>query len=60
MLYLGEPISGEHHDFYNIEGTLEELLTLLKEADIEHKGFFFNADSGFDSKKLRDHFYFFI
>lgn len=54
MLSLGKPISGEHHDLYNIEETLEEILGLLHDADIESKGLFLNADSGFDSKKFRD------
>ncbi|NML72178.1 hypothetical protein HHL23_20650 [Chryseobacterium sp. RP-3-3] len=26
----------------------------MNDADIEHKGLFLNADSGFDSKKFRD------
>lgn len=54
MLSLGEPLSGEHHDLYNIEATLETILSLLQEADIEHEGLFLNADSGFDSKKFRE------
>ncbi|QQM28627.1 transposase [Elizabethkingia sp. M8] len=54
MLSMGEPISGEHHDLYKIEETLEEILSLLSDADIECKGLFLNADSGFDSKKCRD------
>ncbi|MGH1517885.1 transposase family protein [Chryseobacterium sp. JK1] len=54
MLSMGKPISGEHHDLYNIEETLEEILGLLHDADIESKGLFLNADSGFDSKKFRD------
>ncbi|CAA7193727.1 hypothetical protein CHRY9293_00139 [Chryseobacterium potabilaquae] len=54
MLSLGNPISGEHHDLYNIKDTLEEIISLLNEADIECKGLFLNADSGFDSKKFRD------
>lgn len=53
MLSLGEPVSGEHHDLYNIEETLEKILSLLNDAEIEHKGLFLNADAGFDSKKLR-------
>ncbi|WP_228453955.1 hypothetical protein [Chryseobacterium fistulae] len=51
---MGEPVSREHHDLYHIEGTLEEILSLLNEADIEYKGLFLNAYSGFDSKKCRD------
>lgn len=54
MLSMGKPISGEHHDLYNIEDTLEDIFGLLDAADIECKGLFLNADSGFDSKKLRD------
>lgn len=47
---MGKPMSGEHHDLYNIE----EIFDLLNAADIEVKGLFLNADSGFDSKKFRD------
>ena len=54
MLSMGKPISGEHHDLYNIEETLEDILGLLNDADIECKGLFLNADSGFDGKKFRD------
>ncbi|MBW3524956.1 transposase [Chryseobacterium sp. NKUCC03_KSP] len=54
MLSMGKPISGEHHDLYNIEDTLEEIFGLLDDADIKCKGLFLNADSGFDSKKFRD------
>ena len=32
----------------------KEILALLEEAGIEHKGLFLNADAGFDSKSLRD------
>ncbi len=51
---MGSPISGEHHDLYNIEDTLEDILGLLNDADIECKGLFLNADSGIDSKNFRD------
>ena len=54
MLSMGKPISGEHHDLYNIEDTLEEIFGLLDDADIKCKGLFLNADSGFDSKKFRN------
>ena len=54
MLSMGKPISGEHHDLYNIKETLDDILDLLNDADIEYKGLFLNADSGFDSKKFRD------
>lgn len=53
MLAMGNPTSGEHHDLYEIESVLEEILSLLNKAEIEHKGLFLNADSGFDSENLR-------
>ncbi|MDV3567985.1 hypothetical protein CMU71_13880 [Elizabethkingia anophelis] len=43
---MGESISGEHHDLYKIEETLEEILSLLSDADIECKGLFLNANLG--------------
>lgn len=54
MLSMGKPVSGEHHDLYQIEETLEEIFVLLDQADIECKGLFMNTDSGFDGKKRRD------
>lgn len=35
MLSIGNPISGEHYDLYTIEETLENILDLLNDADIE-------------------------
>ncbi|MCS3532918.1 transposase [Chryseobacterium sp. JUb7] len=54
MLSMGKPIGGEHHDLYNIEETLDDILGVLHDADIDCKGLFLNADSGFDSKKFRN------
>ncbi|NAW50494.1 hypothetical protein GNY06_03535, partial [Elizabethkingia argentiflava] len=53
MLAMGSPKSGDHHDLYQIEGSLKEILSLLSEAEIDHKGLFLNADTGFDSENLR-------
>ena len=39
-----------HNDLYKIEEVLKEILALLEEAGIEHKGLFLNADARFDSK----------
>ncbi|OPB94948.1 hypothetical protein BAS10_11230 [Elizabethkingia meningoseptica] len=47
-----ESISREHHDIYKIEETLEEVLSLLSDAEIECKGLFLNSYSGFDSKNV--------
>jgi transposase len=54
MISMGKPMSGEHHDLYSIEDTLEDILVLLEQSTIDHKGLFLNADAGFDSKKCRN------
>ena len=56
MFSLAEPIIGEHHDLYNIEATLEEIISLLNDANIEHKSLFLNTDSEFKSKAFGDMF----
>ena len=53
MIAMGRPKAGNHNDLYEIEEVLKEILTLLKEAEIEYKILFFNADKKFDSKSLR-------
>ena len=53
MIAMGSPKAGNHNDLYEIEEVLKEILTLLKEAEIEYKILFFNADKKFDSKSLR-------
>ena len=50
MIAMGSPKAGNHNDLYEIEEVLKEILALLEEAGIEHKGLFLNADAGFDSK----------
>ena len=54
MIAIGSPKAGNHNDLYEIEEVLKEILALLEEAGIEHKGLFLNADAGFDSKSLRE------
>jgi transposase len=53
MLALSEPQQGQHHDLHEIKTLFTELCSLLKEAGIETKGVFLNADAGFDSQELR-------
>lgn len=53
LLALSEPISGQHHDLFEIETHFEQLLDLLTEAGIATEGLFLNADAGFDSENLR-------
>ena len=49
MLAMSTPQEGQHHDLFQIQLLFDELCTLLKEANINLKGLFLNADSGFDS-----------
>ncbi|ATA88640.1 IS5/IS1182 family transposase [Capnocytophaga stomatis] len=53
ILAMGSPKSGNHHDLNDIDFVLKEILNLLEEAKIEHKGLFVNADAGFDSRDLK-------
>lgn len=53
MLACSLPVSGAHHDLYEIEVVFKELCDLLKQAGIETAGLFLNAAAGFDSKQFR-------
>lgn len=54
MLSMSNPISGNHHDLFNIEVHFEEVISVLDEAKISTEGLFMNFDAGFDSEKLRE------
>lgn len=41
------------HDLFQIQALFEEICSLLKEAGINLKGLFLNADPGFDSSDFR-------
>ena len=49
ILSMSMPQEGQHHDLYEIQVLFEEMCTMLKEAGIDLKGLFLNADPGFDS-----------
>lgn len=53
MLACGTPQAGNHHDLFEIEAIFEELCVVLESAQINLKGLFLNADSGFDAQTLR-------
>lgn len=53
MLSCATPQAGNHHDLFEIETLFEELCVLLESAQINLKGLFLNADSGFDAQNLR-------
>ena len=51
---ISSPVSGNHHDLYEIEERLDELFLTLKSANINTDGLFVNTDAGFDSRNFRD------
>lgn len=52
-LTLATPRSGEHHDTFEIEEILREMIALLLEAGIDVQGIFLNADAAFDTVLVR-------
>lgn len=53
-LAVATPQSGNHHDLNNIQALFDELCQVLAEADVDLRGVFMNADSGFDAQSLRE------
>jgi transposase len=56
-LAMSIPMSGNHHDCYQIEKSMDTILSVIERAGIRIDGLFINADSGFDCKRLRDYLY---
>lgn len=54
MLSMSNPRSGNHHDLHDIERVMNEIITLLTQADIPQEGLFLNADAGFDGEIIRN------
>lgn len=52
-LSFATPRSGEHHDSFEIEDVLREIIALLVEANIDVQGIFLNADAAFDTSVVR-------
>ena len=48
-LPLATPQSGNHHDLKDIQTLFDELCLVLTEANVDLRGVFMNADSGFDA-----------
>lgn len=51
---MSKPVAGNHNDLFDIENQFDEIINILKQAEIDVKGLFMNADAGFDSQKVRD------
>jgi len=48
-----EPISGQHHDSYELAKTASEIFDQMEEVDLPCNGLFLNADAGFDVAKFK-------
>lgn len=53
-LAMSAPISGNHHDLFDIETFFTKMLSDIAAAQIETNGLFLNADAGFDSEGFRE------
>ena len=52
-LACSDPMSGEHHDVFEIEKNVSKMVATLQQADIVTDGLFLNGDAGFDAEKMR-------
>ena len=55
-LVLSDPVSGNHHDLFEIKKQLKKMVDDLTLATISSNGLFVNGDAGFDSSNLREFF----
>lgn len=53
MLAMSTPQAGSHHDLFEIDKSMKEILDQLHAAQINPEGLFLNADAGFDAQELR-------
>jgi len=52
-LACSDPMSGEHHDVFEIKENVSKMVSTLQRADIATEGLFLNGDAGFDAQKMR-------
>ena len=53
-LACSDPMSGEHHDVFEIEENVSKMVATLQRAGIASEGLFLNGDAGFDARKMRE------
>lgn len=53
-LACSDPMSGEHHDVFDIEKSVSKMVATLRQAGIAADGLFLNGDAGFDAQKMRN------
>lgn len=56
-LCCSEPIAGNHNDAHEIKTHFASQLQAIQKSNVDTKGLFLNADSGFDVKELRNYCY---
>ena len=49
LIAASQPISGNHHDLFEIEKHFTEMIQMLDHVGIDPNGLFLNGDAGFDS-----------
>jgi hypothetical protein len=52
---MSKPVSGNHHDLYEINKAFKNICEILEQADIDPRGLVMNADAGFDSRDFREY-----
>lgn len=55
ILGCSEPISGEHHDLFEIRKHFDEISAMLKKSGLNLNYLFMNADAGFDDASFRQY-----
>jgi transposase len=56
-LACSEPSSGNHNDAYELEKTVDKMLSNIQSSNINTDGLFLNADAGFDTEGFRSFCY---
>ena len=52
-LACSDPMAGNHHDSFDLVKQVDKMKTAIESAQIDTKGLFLNADSGFDTQEFR-------
>ena len=53
-LAISDPVSGNHHDLFEIKKPMSKIVDDIEAATISCNGLFLNADAGFDAISLRE------
>ena len=53
LIGIGDIISGNHNDLYDIIGQFSKIMNQIKKCGICVENSYLNADKGFDCKELR-------